>query len=60
MTRDECNQKSMINQIADKNDQNSGNDDDDDQGEATENECENLVNALQHNVSYDFEKQMNG
>ena len=42
--------------MADKNDQNSGNDDDDDQGEATENECENLVNALQHNVSYDFEK----
>ena len=29
----------MMNENADKNDQNSGNDDDDDQGEATENEC---------------------
>ena len=40
-----------------KNDQNSGNgnDDDDDQGEATENECENLVNVLQNNVALRFD-----
>ena len=29
-----------------KNDQNSGNDDNDDQGEATENECEKLANVF--------------
>ena len=38
--------KSMTNEKAGKNDQNSGNDDDDDQGEATENEIEKLVNVL--------------
>ena len=38
---------------ADKNDQNIGSDDDD-QGEATENECEDLVNVLQ-NVTLIFE-----
>ena len=30
-TRDECNQKGMMNENADKNNQNSGNDDNDDQ-----------------------------
>ena len=45
-----------MNENADKNDQNTGNDnDDDDQGEATENECENLVIVLQNNVSLSFE-----
>ena len=38
-----------------KYDQNSGNDDNDNQGEATENECENLANVLQNNVSLSFE-----
>ena len=48
--------KSMMNANAEKNNQNSGNeDDDDDQGEATKNECENLVNVLQNNVSLSFE-----
>ena len=42
--------KCMINENENKNHQNSGNDDDD-QGEATENECENLANVLQNNVS---------
>ena len=44
-----------MNENADKNDQNTGNDNDDDQGEATENECENLVTVLQNNVSLSFE-----
>ena len=47
--------KCMMNENVNKNDQNSGNDDNDDQGEATENECENLANVLQHNVSLNFE-----
>ena len=47
--------KSMMNENEDKNDQNSGNDDDDNQGEATENEYENLVNVLQKNLSLSFE-----
>ena len=34
------------------NDQNIGNDDDHDQAEATKNEREDLVNALQNNVTY--------
>ena len=46
--------KSMMNENTNKNDQNSGNNDNDDQGEATENECENLVNVLQ-NVSLSFQ-----
>ena len=46
--------KSMMNENTNKNDQNSGNNDNDDQGEATENECENLVNVLQ-NVSFSFQ-----
>ena len=37
----------MMNENADKNDQNNGNnDDDDDQSEGIENECENLMNVL--------------
>ena len=44
-----------MNQNADKNDQNNGNVNDNDQGEATKNECENLVNVLQNNVSLSFE-----
>ena len=47
--------KCMMNENANKNDQNSGNDDNEDQGEATENECESLVNVLQNNVSLSFE-----
>ena len=43
----------MVHDNADKNDQNIGSDDDD-QGEATENECEDLVNVLQ-NVTLIFE-----
>ena len=39
----------------DDDDQNSGSDDDDGHGEATQNECENLVNVLQNNVSLSFE-----
>ena len=42
--------KSMMNENADKNDQNSGDDSNDDQGEATENECENLMNVSLNNV----------
>ena len=44
-----------MNENANKNDQNSGNDDNDDQCEPRENECENLVNGLQNNVSLSFE-----
>ena len=40
-----------MNDNADKNYQNSGNDVDDDQVEATESECKNLVNVLQDNIS---------
>ena len=47
--------KRMMNENANKNDQNSGNDDNDDQCEPRENECENLVNGLQNNVSLSFE-----
>ena len=43
-----------MNESTNKNDQNSGNNDNDDQGEATENECENLVNVLQ-NVFLSFQ-----
>ena len=44
-----------MNENADKNGQNSRNVDNDDQSEVTENECENLVNVLQNNVSLSFE-----
>ena len=47
--------KSMMNENADKNDQNSGDDSNDDQGQATENECENLMNVSQNNVYLSFE-----
>ena len=47
--------KSMMNENADKNDQNSGDDSNDDQGEATENECENLMNVSLNNVYLSFE-----
>ena len=47
--------KNVMNENANKNDQNSENDNNDDQGEATENECENLVNILQNNVYLSFE-----
>ena len=43
-----------MNENADKNYQNDGNDGDDHQGEATENEWENLVNVFQKNVSLSF------
>ena len=45
----------MIKENANKNDQNSGNDDNDDQRETTEKECENFANVLQNNVSLSFE-----
>ena len=51
-TRDECNKKNMINENADKNGQNIGNDDDY-QGEATESDY--LVNVSQNNVTLSFE-----
>ena len=44
----------MMNENANKNDQNSSSDDNDDQGEPTGKECENLVNGLQNNVSLRF------
>ena len=44
-----------MNENADKNDQNSGDDSNDDQGEATENECENLMNVSLNNVYLSFE-----
>ena len=47
--------KCMMNENVNKNDQNSGNDDNDDQGEAIENKCEELVNVLKNNVSLSFE-----
>ena len=52
--------KNIMNESADKNDQNSGHDDDDDQGEAMENECKNLVNILQNNVSWSFKNVARG
>ena len=45
----------MVNENADKKDQNSGNDDDDDQGVAAENECKNSVNVLHYNISLSFD-----
>ena len=42
--------KSMMNENTDKNDQNTGSD----QGEPTENVCEDLVNVLESNVSLSF------
>ena len=47
--------KCMMKENANKNDQNSGNDDNDDQRETTEKECENFANVLQNNVSLSFE-----
>ena len=50
--------KTTVNENADKNDENIGNNDNDDQSGATENKCENLVNVLQNlqnNVSLSFE-----
>ena len=52
--------KSMMNENANKNGQDSGNGDNGDQGEATENECENLANVLQNNVSLSFENECRG
>ena len=43
-----------MNQNANKNDLNSGNDDNDGQGETTKNECKRLANVLQNNVSLSF------
>ena len=43
-----------MNGNADKNGQSTGSDGDD-SGEATENTCENLVNASQNNVTLSFE-----
>ena len=45
----------MMKENANKNDQNSGNDDNDEQREATEKECENFANVQQNNVSLSFE-----
>ena len=47
--------KGMMNENVNKDDENSGNEDNDDQGEATENKCENLANVLQNIVSLSFE-----
>ena len=44
----------MIIENEDTNDPNKGNDENNDQGEATENEFENLVKILQSNVSLSF------
>ena len=49
--------KSMMNENADKNDQNIGSDDDDNQAEGAESECEDLVNVLQNNVTLSFENE---
>ena len=46
--------KCMMNENANKNDQNSGNDDND-QREATKKKSENFANVLQNNVSLSFE-----
>ena len=53
MNASQCNQKSMMNEKVDKNNQNICSDDDG-QGEVTENERENLVNVLQNNVTLSF------
>ena len=45
--------KSMMNENADKNDQNIGSDDD--HGEAIQNEYEDLVNVLQNKLILSFE-----
>ena len=47
--------KCMMNENANKNDQNSGKDDTDDQGEVTENECKNFANVLLNNIPLNFE-----
>ena len=47
----------MINENADKKDQNCGNDDDDDQGVAAENECKNSVNVLHYSISLSFDNE---
>ena len=47
--------KCMMNENANKNDQNSGKNDTDDQGEATENECKNFANVLLNNIPLNFE-----
>ena len=52
--------KCMMNENPNKNDQNSSNDDNDDPGEAAENECENLANVLENNVSLNFENETIG
>ena len=44
----------MVNKNADENDQNISSDDDD-QGEASENEYQDLVNVLQNRVTLSFE-----
>ena len=49
---------SMMNENADKNDQNIGSDDDDDLDEVKENECEDLGYAWQNNVTLSFENVM--
>ena len=48
----------MMNENADKNDQNIGSDDDDDLDEVKENECEDLGYAWQNNVILSFENVM--
>ena len=50
----------MINENADKKDQNCGNDDDDDQGVAAENECKNSVNVLHYSISLSFDNVEGG
>ena len=50
----EYDKKSMVNKNADENDQNISSDDDD-QGEASENEYQDLVNVLQNRVTLSFE-----
>ena len=45
--------KNMINENAEKNDQTIGSDVDN-QNEATENECEDLVNVLENNFTWSF------
>ena len=50
----EYDKKSMVNKNADENNQNISSDDDD-QGEASENEYQDLVNVLQNSVTLSFE-----
>ena len=45
----------MVNKNANKNDQNGCNGDNNHQGETKENECQNLVNVFQNNLSLSFE-----